>query len=164
MCTACSDDDGNSNGCGGPLACCPSTQLCKDGTGSVSCCTPLVCPSDWQCGTLVDPCGGNKSCAGCNSNSYCDNPNHLCKPKLTCATLQPANTGAEGSPCNEFNFYDKGNGEKFSCGCDTSAKANNKCEGDSAGGAGTCVCKKNECTGGAGQIPDGCGGFLNCGS
>ncbi len=164
-CTSCSDGNA-SNGCGGTIpACCGSGQLCKNGTGTVSCCTPLACDTSWQCGTLIDPCGGNKSCGGCDTNSYCDSPNHLCLPKLTCATLQPANTGAKGSPCNEFNLYDKGNGEKFSCGCDTSGgNTNNTCVGDSASAAGTCTCVKNSCVGLSGDFPDGCGATQHCGS
>ncbi len=170
-CTSCSDD-GTSNGCGGAMDCCAADKVCVNNGGSpVKCCTPYNCSnlppmapynqSGGYCGVVNDGCQAAFNCS-CTGGDICDSGTHHCRPASTCASL--GKTGAIGSMCNDTAYYDRGDGTKLACPCDTSGgKTSNVCTGDSAGAEGTCTCVPKTCTElGVGTWPDGCGNTKTC--
>ena len=160
------------DGCGGTLHCgsdCDADQMCgADGIckGAASC-VPIACANGTlfsYCGDIGDGCGGKLSCGTlCAPNQICG-ADGLCKGDATCVPTTCEN-GTAYSYCGTVG---DGCGGALSCPtncgtgkiCDTK---NGLCKGDS-----TCV-PNAACTNGTaynycGDVGDGCGGTLHCGS
>ncbi|MEY2934040.1 MAG: hypothetical protein RL033_4789, partial [Pseudomonadota bacterium] len=123
-------------------------------------CDPLlVCPSNVDCGTIADGCGGLLQCGTCTAPDTCGGggtPNQ-CGSSCTLTTCP-----AEGATCG---IIGDGCGGTLNCGpCP---------QGTSCGAGGTPnVCGTPACTprtcqsfgASCGSIGDGCGRTLNCGT
>lgn len=171
-CTSCGEDGGTDR-CGGTMDCCANDKVCVNNGGNpVKCCTPYSCTnlppsspynqSGGYCGVVDDGCQAPFNC-GCSGGNVCNPSSHKCQPQNTCESL--GKTKQIGSDCNDNNFYDRGDGVKFSCGCDKTNAPNNTCTGDSPSTEGKCTCVPKAC---GTELPcgpytnDGCGNSGNC--
>jgi hypothetical protein len=152
-------DDGTKNGretdidCGGNCAPCAQSQHCgvdadcNDGpcTGGVCGCTPYACDHPalaGQCGdALPDHCGGTVSC-GCGSGETCYQ-GACCNPESACT-----NACGDVSAC----------GTTINCGMASCAGTQTCFQSKCCTAATTCA------TDACGNVDDGCGGTIPCGS
>ncbi|HMJ52841.1 MAG TPA: hypothetical protein VK540_12220 [Polyangiaceae bacterium] len=170
------------NGCGGGIDCggCPNGLVCGATHDRVcgapldgGTCTPIVCDplGGNYCGTIGDNCGGSLSCGPCPGGWTCGGAGvpSVCGPESDAETCTPmgCDFGAAGKLCGVVG---DGCGRRLDCG---------GCfNGFTCGGAGSpnvCgarpdsgVCAPNVCNpiGGwyCGDIGDGCGDTLHCGT
>jgi hypothetical protein len=127
--------------CNGTVSCpCSGGALCKtDGT----CCTNTATCATGSCNTtLTNTCtGASIYCNTCTGTQYCDKTAKQCKPRKTCADFGPAGGSVEGNKCDDFPFYDRGDGVKIACPC--TGPNGQTCINDSATAEGTCCTNVN---------------------
>ena len=165
------------DGCGGALECgdCPTGQLCGGNGMPHVCspppgtpCTPLTCDqaTGRLCGRIGDGCGRLLDCGDCTGGMACGaggTPNVCAKAPGTCTPLTCDQAG--GRYCGKIG---DGCGRPLDCGdCPTGQT----CGGDGTPGvcgSGSGMCTALTCapTGGrfCGNIGDGCGHALDCGT
>ena len=176
------------DGCGGILTCgtCPSGQQCGGPGNPSKCvaavptlpdggaCVPKTCADylaqNMDCGEQSDGCGGVINCGQCTAPEFCGGggPSKCavtgggtCTPK-TCADF-PGKCGPQPNGCG---------GVTASCGTCTAPQVcggggvPSVCGGGSTQGpdGGACVRLTSCAPGQCGQIADGCGDVLNCGT
>jgi hypothetical protein len=132
------------------------TCICNNPTGN-----PYTCANvpggpgqgGDACGTFDNGCGGTLTCS-CGGGQVC---NMSANPNVCCTALQ-CPTPAVGSFCGSRS---NGCGGTQSCGCPTGPNLTNfRCNP----GTQKCECVPDTCRGRTdSQVPDLCGGFLNCG-
>jgi len=147
------------DGCKGTLSCtCPgSGAICLATKTPHECCTnTTICPAGSCATTVTNSCTGAPiACNTCNSSTeVCDTAQKKCVAKKSCASYA-AGTTVNG-PCNDYSFYDIGNGTKIPCPCQIAGKTT-WCINDSATVAGTCCENQGKVCPAVGQ-PGSCGG------
>ncbi|HEX7596953.1 MAG TPA: carboxypeptidase-like regulatory domain-containing protein, partial [Polyangia bacterium] len=161
------------NACGGSLECgndcptgwtCGTDHICKGGTGV---CTAIGCDTasgDHYCGSIGDKCGGSLDCGTtCPKSGWtCDH--NLCKGDATCVPLTCQASSAD-TYCGAIG---DGCGGTLDCGS-TCPKAGWVCTSGLCKAGPTAGCVPKTCTTAngdqyCGDIGDGCGNTLHCGS
>ncbi|MFH1130450.1 MAG: hypothetical protein V1754_03885, partial [Pseudomonadota bacterium] len=124
-----------------------NTCVGSDGTTAGACqCTATVC--DCSISGTSDGCGAILSCA-CTGGQVCDKTTKTCCTPYQCS-------GATGSECGIA---------RSSCGTTVTCQCTEPYDTCGGGGvANICGCTKDSCQGLSGIQPDGCGGYMNCGS
>jgi peptidoglycan/xylan/chitin deacetylase (PgdA/CDA1 family) len=171
-----------SDGCGKTLSCgsCGTGQSCNNNVCQA--CTPTTCAAQGKtCGTISDGCGNSLSCGSCPTGQTCTASN-VCQSASTC---NPTVASYQQGRCNATAVYSgklykcisqavNVNGETAGCGttgvyCSTIAP-DNAAWGSTAWQPlqscntsctpTTCAAQGKTC----GNISDGCGATLSCGS
>jgi hypothetical protein len=159
------------DGCGHIIFCgsCGLGQWCgANGNGNVcgsGACTPKTCLDQHSdCGDVPDSCGGTVTCGDCKSGRICTNLGQgiygslcsTCTPDISCKTASGAKV------CNTT----------IPDGCGSTVTCGNTCSGtETCGPDHTCICgvmshcaqSYNPFIWTCGPIPDGCGGYSDCG-
>ncbi|MGA9656313.1 MAG: hypothetical protein WBV96_20620, partial [Polyangia bacterium] len=163
------------DGCGGTLDCgttCPkagwtcSDNMCK---ADLTSCTPLTCVAssgDTYCGAIGDGCGGTLDCGTTCPKAGWVCENGLCKAGSTANCIARTCTTAYGDQyCGTIG---DGCGNSVECGT-TCAKAGWACQDNLCKAGPTANCVPLACTTAnndqyCGDIGDGCGGTVHCGT
>jgi hypothetical protein len=177
------------DGCGGIIAncgTCGAGQQCGNDTTPSKCvtatptgpdggaCVPRDCSfytaMGMNCGQQSDGCGGQLTCGTCTAlgefcggagPNICGNP-PVCNTK-TCADYPSDTCGQQSDDCGGLTLNCNTCAPPTICG---GGGTPSKCGGGSitADGGGACIpktaCGSNEC----GDVADGCGGVLSCGT
>ncbi len=149
-------DDGASTSC---AALPHATVACVDGSCGIGACTGTFADCN---GATADGCEVNNAtdlanCGACNN--ACPDAAHANKTcgggacGFTCTgTYGDCDANAQNG-CETDNFSDP-----FNCGVCGNVCADGGCV------AGSCTCLPQTCAGQCGNVPDGCGGVLDCGA
>lgn len=141
--------EGNHSGAGSSVGSAAGSNTAgtpANGTGSGTACKPGSCSDvGASCGPVSDGCGHIITCGTCSKDQVCDANSHTCISKLdACATSA---CGFVVNACNNA----------VSCGA--GCAAGSICHGNQ------CVaCPTVSCDGRCGNVPDGCGGVVECGN
>lgn len=144
-----STPDGSSPDGGSPNTGSPDTDLSPSDTG----CVPGTCASlEAQCGVIADGCAGTIDCGECD-NGICGRDNQCtCSPETVAAFCDRL-----GAECGPLTALDNCGSERtVMCGA---------CEGVNVCEQNSCGCTPQTCAANiCGQVADGCGNIINCGS
>ncbi|MBW2734130.1 MAG: hypothetical protein JRH20_17210, partial [Deltaproteobacteria bacterium] len=132
------------NGCGATIDCKCAKGVCLENTHK--CCVNTVECAAGVCDQfVVDECTGDQVPCTCENGEFCNTTSKTCEGFSNCSALGKGG-GTAGNPCNDFPYYDSGDGTLIPCPCTGQAT----CVGDSATQEGSCcintaVCAANVC-------------------
>lgn len=128
-----------SDGCNGTITCGCSTSgaVC---TSQNTCCVNTEVCGPLDCNkTVTDQCTGQTKTCGCQDGMFCNTATSTCESGKSCSDYK---AGGTYKNCNDYQFYDRGDGAKFSCRCQYPAT----CINDSPTQEGECCTNMSQCT------------------